>query len=737
MTKKSIYILILFCAVLRSFGQFSYSFQALGGAFTPNAGPTVVHASGVDDALSAAINIGFTFNYGCTNYTQFKVSTNGVMFLGAGAVGSNLTNNLNTSTDRPAIAPLWDDLATGTGGSVNYVVTGVSPNRVLTVEWLNMEWSFSASNPVISFQAKLYETTNRIDFVYRQEAAAVVVNGASIGLSSLTNGNFYSLDGTGVAPSAVFGLETTNLSTKPANGQVYRWDQLSCVSPVTSGTAIATPNSSCVAFVSALNVVGSTNGCGATYQWQSSAAPGGPFNNIGGATGATYNATVAATTYYRRITTCGASTATSNIASATVGSITIPCSLSSYAPTNIGYNFEVFVGTVLPTTDDVLFSAVSQFGFPFCFSGQQMSGGYVSSNSSFVFDAVPCYPNIYAMPGGVNAAPGQATGWSITTAAPTPSDNAPRNAILGPWHDINPGVGGVMRMGTLGVAPNRRFIVSFENIPMFSCTTMSFTGQIKLFETTNEIQIHIGNKPICGTWNSGQAILGLHNYDGTIYVPPVNMVNHNAPTQWNMVNTAYSFSSSCPSQSICGVILPVDFKSFYGQQIDGVNKLWWETSENANSKMFYVERSEDGINFERLSIQQASGETKYSYDDVTFERGRISYYRITAIDRNNVSSTTSIYAVYSTEDPIMVGNIYPNPSLEIINVDIQGKGALADCVFNVYDQLGRKVISDHYNIEFGNNTVELNVQDLNRGIYILEIVAGEKAVISKQKFSKW
>ncbi|MBK9283853.1 MAG: T9SS type A sorting domain-containing protein [Sphingobacteriaceae bacterium] len=735
--KLKIFIaLSLFC-ILKGFGQFSYSFQALSGAFTPNAGPTVVHSSGVDDALSAAINIGFTFNYACVNYTQFKVSTNGVMFLGAGAVGSNLTNNLNTSSDRPAIAPLWDDLATGTGGSVNYRLTGAAPNRILTVEWLNMEWSYSASNPVISFQVKLYETSNRIDFVYRQEAAAVVVNGASIGLGHTTSGVFYSLDGTGASPNAVFGSETTNLSTKPATNQIYRWDLQSCTAPVPSGTAIATPNSSCVAFVTSLNVSGSTNGCGATYQWQSAPALAGPYSNIGGATGATHNANVSTTTYFRRITTCGASTATSNVASATVGSVTIPCSLSSYASSTVAYNFNAFVGTVLPTTDDVLFSAVSQFGFPFCFSGQQFSGGYVSSNSTFVFDAVPCYPNILAMPGGVSAAPGIGTGWSIATAAPTPSSTTPRNAILGPWHDINPGTGGTMRMATLGAAPNRSFVVSFENIPMFSCTTLSFTGQIKLMETTNAIQIHIGNKPLCSGWNSGQAIMGLHSYDGNTYIPPVNMVAHNAPTQWTMVNTAYSFTSSCPSQSICGVILPNEFKNLYGQQVDGINKLWWETNEDNNTKEYIVERSDDAIAFNQIHIESSGKGEKYLYNDNTFKRGGVSYYRVTAVALNGKTSTTSIYAIYSTEDPVLVGRIYPNPSFDQIYIDVTGRGAISNCKFNMYDQLGRKVISMDYNIEFGKNTIEMDIQELNKGIYILEIIADEKTVISKQKFSRY
>src|SRR5687768_3376828 len=94
-----------------SFGQFSYSFTAVGGTYTANAAPTTLIGAGIDDALSAATNIGFSFTYGCNTYTQFKASSNGWLTFNTAIVGSNLTNNLNTSFDRPMVAPLWDDLA--------------------------------------------------------------------------------------------------------------------------------------------------------------------------------------------------------------------------------------------------------------------------------------------------------------------------------------------------------------------------------------------------------------------------------------------------------------------------------------------------------------------------------------------------------------------------------------------------------------------------------------------------
>lgn len=224
---KTRYLFLLFVLLLgltRAQAQISYTFSAVSSSFTANASPTTLHAAGVDDALSAAMNIGFTFTYNCTTYTQFMASSNGWLSLGATASSNLLSNALGTTGQGPIIAPLWDDLAVGTGGTVNYKLTGSSPNRVLTVEWLNMKWQYGAANPVISFQVKLYETTNVIEFVYRQDATAVSSGSASIGINGGSSAtDFYSLNGTGTSPTANYGTETNTLSTKPATGQIYRW----------------------------------------------------------------------------------------------------------------------------------------------------------------------------------------------------------------------------------------------------------------------------------------------------------------------------------------------------------------------------------------------------------------------------------------------------------------------------------------------------------------------------------
>lgn len=312
-----------------SIAQLSYTFTAVSGTYTANATPTTIHSTSVDDQISAAINIGFTFNYACSNYTQVRVSSNGWLTFNTAYTGSDAYNDLNTGSNKPAIAPLWDDLATSSSSSsVNYKLTGSAPNRIFTIEWSQMRWYYSSSNNVISFQCKLYETTNVIEFIYTQGGSAVSSGSASIGLSGNTSGDFYSLNGTGASPTASTVTETTTLNTKPANGQIYRWTPGgNCSGTPTGGTANASPTtiSSCASPTTTLTLTGGSTGCGLTYQWQSAPAAAGPWTNISGATNTSYTANPASNTYYRVVTTCTNSGLSANSSSVLVTvTITIP-----------------------------------------------------------------------------------------------------------------------------------------------------------------------------------------------------------------------------------------------------------------------------------------------------------------------------------------------------------------------------------------------------------------------------
>ncbi len=203
----------------------NYSFAASSGTFTQLSGATTVPLSGgtLDEGMYNSVPIGFNFYYDGQPYTTVSATTNGWMTFNQPLSFSNPGNALATSTIRPIIAPLWDDLEMDASGSFSYLTEGAAGNRIFTAQWLNVQWSWFVNSPVISFQVKLYEATGQVQFVYRQELTATNFGGASIGLTSLGtgSGNFLSLNDTSASPTFSSTVEQTNIAAKPATGQVY------------------------------------------------------------------------------------------------------------------------------------------------------------------------------------------------------------------------------------------------------------------------------------------------------------------------------------------------------------------------------------------------------------------------------------------------------------------------------------------------------------------------------------
>ena len=200
----------------------AYTLAASSGTFTPLTGGTNVPDIEDDDEISGVLPIGFTFAYDGVSYTQVKASSNGWLTFNTTTTDNNRANELNAgpASIRPLVAPLWDDVD-GEVGTASYLTTGTAPNRVFTMEWLNWQWNWQATGATISFQVKLYEGTNRVEFIYRQETGSVTSPSASIGLAGGTVGSFLSLNGTSANPAASSSTETANIATLPATGQVY------------------------------------------------------------------------------------------------------------------------------------------------------------------------------------------------------------------------------------------------------------------------------------------------------------------------------------------------------------------------------------------------------------------------------------------------------------------------------------------------------------------------------------
>ena len=143
--------------------RFSYRYEAV-----PFAWNDIVdgarHALTGDSSIT--IPIGFSFTFFGTAFSNVTIGSNG--FLAFNAAGATTFGNApipSTGSPNGIVAPFWDDLNPGVGGSVYSKLEGVAPSRRLTVSWIGVP-HFSAGGAV-SFQAILREGSDDIVFQYQ------------------------------------------------------------------------------------------------------------------------------------------------------------------------------------------------------------------------------------------------------------------------------------------------------------------------------------------------------------------------------------------------------------------------------------------------------------------------------------------------------------------------------------------------------------------------------------------
>jgi hypothetical protein len=311
--------------------QYGFS-TASGVSLDPMTGATSLVGANSDDGQSAVTNIGFTFTYLGTSFTQFSANANGLMRLGATVVTTAFTNSVISTAFNPKIMPYWDDLATGTTGAVTSRLTGSPGSQIRVIQWFVTIPRNTTGAANSTFQCWLYEGTNVIEFRYG--TGQLNTGGATIGLSNATTitGDYNVITST-TAHTAATSTTTTianGLNTWPGSGRRYTWTPpVVCTSlpSLTGGTAAATVTSGCGSVASStLSVTGATGGAtGLTFQWRSGPV-GGPYNTLLG-TGATQVvSSVTSTTAFVRdiICTGGPATATSSEVVITVNPAVTP-----------------------------------------------------------------------------------------------------------------------------------------------------------------------------------------------------------------------------------------------------------------------------------------------------------------------------------------------------------------------------------------------------------------------------
>ena len=210
--------------------------------------------------------------------------------------------------------------------------------------------------------------------------------------------------------------------------------------------------------------------------------------------------------------------------------------------------------------------------------------------------------------------------------------------------------------------------------------------------------------PVVNTWT---------NYTFTFNAPNnathITVRNEPGGRHWNHID---NFELAVP--------LPVELLNFSAKPVDKHVELKWQTASEINNDYFIIERSQDGLQWEKLKRIDGAGNSSttltYSARDERPYKG-MSYYRLKQTDFNGQFEYSDIKSVntngFNSESVI----IHPNPTNGVISIS-GTKSELAEIkIFNTFGQDISKVV----NIVHTNETsATVNLSNLSQGMYYVK-----------------
>ena len=202
---------------------------------------------------------------------------------------------------------------------------------------------------------------------------------------------------------------------------------------------------------------------------------------------------------------------------------------------------------------DDMYSDPITLPFPISFYGRTYDQIVVGSNGDIIFEtSIGATYDAWEIEPSESIPNHTLPYWDFN---PTTNVGLSYASIMGAYHDIDISVSSgseELKFKTVGTAPNRKFIVIYNDIPQYDCNNLLSSQEIVFNEADFSFEVHIKAKPTCNTWPPtssgdvpGSAVLGIQNeellpdtcgnYPGDVTSPTLPNRNNGV---WEVLETA-------------------------------------------------------------------------------------------------------------------------------------------------------------------------------------------------------
>ncbi len=188
----------------------------------------------------------------------------------------------------------------------------------------------------------------------------------------------------------------------------------------------------------------------------------------------------------------------------------------------------------------------------------------------------------------------------------------------------------------------------------------------------------------------------------------------------NGLNTTPHYSTVCGIHTpnvdagLVAGVLPASWLGFSAEHLGNEILLQWSIADASNLELFEIEKSSDGIHFQKITEIENNEGLQYEYSDTDIWPVT-SYYRIKQQDKNTSYNYSQIIAVNPMSNVTELA-ITPNPAVDIITISGLTEGQAASYV--IYDEKGSLVRQQN---SINTSDPKLTITDLQEGVYIIRV----------------
>ncbi len=230
-------------------------------------------------------------------------------------------------------------------------------------------------------------------------------------------------------------------------------------------------------------------------------------------------------------------------------------------------------------------------------------------------------------------------------------------------------------------------------------------------------------------------VLRVARWDGSQWVDHGRSTSSSNGTSGNLISNGAvsSFSPFTLGSNTNVNPLPISLLNFNAKAIANNIEVKWATTSEINNDFFTLEKSTNGSEWSNIATIKGAGNsevlTNYNFLDVNPVNGT-QFYRLKQTDINGDFTYSNIAAVTFGQSQLNnTLSLYPVPANSVLNIQ-SSMDMSAGAVVNIYNAQGSVVMTTNSS----NNELSIDIQDLESGIYFVEIKTGTEIV--KSKFQK-